>query len=91
MFDKDLANEILRQILTAANRVERRCVGIGRPDDFLVSEEGLDKLDAICMMLIAIGENLKNLDRVTGRKLLHRFPEVDWKGAKGMRDIITHH
>ena len=59
--------------------------------DFLVSEEGIDKLDAICMMLIAIGENLKNLDKVTGGKLLARFPEVDWKGAKGMRDIISHH
>jgi uncharacterized protein with HEPN domain len=91
MFDRDLADEILKQILTAANRIERRCIGIGKPDDFLISEDGLDKLDAICMMLIAIGENLKNLDRVTGRKLLPRFPEVDWKGAKGMCDIITHH
>jgi uncharacterized protein with HEPN domain len=59
MFDRDLANEILRQILTAANRVERRCVGIAKPDDFLISEEGVDRLDAICMMLIAIGENLE--------------------------------
>ncbi len=65
--------------------------GIGKPDDFLISEEGLDRLDGICMMLIAIGENLKNLDKVTGGKLLVGYPEVDWKGAKGMRDIISHH
>ncbi len=91
MFDRDLANEILRQILTATNRIERRCAGIGKPDDFLISEGGLDKLDGICMMLIAIGENLKNLDRVTSGKLLVAYPEVDWKGAKGMRDIISHH
>jgi uncharacterized protein with HEPN domain len=91
MFDRDLANEILSQISTAANRIERRCEGIGKPDDFLISEEGLDRLDGICMMLIAIGENLKNLDKVTGGKLLVGYPEVDWKGAKGMRDIISHH
>jgi uncharacterized protein with HEPN domain len=91
MFDRDLVNEILSQILTAANRIKRRCAGIFKPDDFLVSEDGFDKLDAICMMLIAIGENLKNLDRITNGRLLVRYPEVDWKGAKGMRDIISHH
>jgi len=25
------------------------------------------------------------------QKLLSRYPDVDWKKAKGMRDIITHH
>ena len=91
MFDKELVREILSQVLTAANRIERRSAGIRTPDDFLASDEGLDKLDAICMMLIAIGENLKNLDKITGGTLLTQHPEVDWKGAKGMRDIITHH
>lgn len=43
------------------------------------------------MMLIAIGESLKNLDRITGGNLLAQYPSVDWKGAKGMRDIISHH
>jgi len=91
MFDKELVREILNQILTAANRIVRRSKGIFEPDNFLISDDGIDKLDAICMMLIAIGENLKNLDRVTDGKLLMRYPEIDWKGAKGMRDIISHH
>ena len=91
MFDTELINEILSQILTAAYRIKRRFQDIFEPDDFLVSDAGIDKLDAICMMLIAIGENLKNLDKVTDGKFLVKFPEVDWKGAKGMRDIISHH
>lgn len=91
MFDTELVEEILKQILTAAHRIERRSRDIFEPDDFLISDAGIDKLDAICMMLIAIGESLKNLDKVTDGKLLIRFPEVDWKGAKGMRDIISHH
>jgi uncharacterized protein with HEPN domain len=91
MYDRDLVIEILEQILTAANRIERRFVDITNPDDFLVSEKGIDKLDAICMMLIAIGENLKNLDKITGGTILPQYPEMDWKGAKGMRDIISHH
>jgi uncharacterized protein with HEPN domain len=91
MYDRDLVIEIIEQILTAANRIERRFVDITKPDDFLVSEKGVDKLDAICMMLIAIGENLKNLDKITGGTILPQYPEMDWKGAKGMRDIISHH
>jgi uncharacterized protein with HEPN domain len=42
-------------------------------------------------MLIAIGENLKNLDKITGGTILPQYPEMDWKGAKGMCDIISHH
>ena len=51
----------------------------------------MEKLDSICMLLIAIGEALKNLDKATNKTLLIRYPQVDWKKAKGMRDIISHH
>ncbi len=43
------------------------------------------------MMLIVLGESLKNLDKITDQKFLAQYPDVDWKKAKGMRDIITHH
>jgi len=43
------------------------------------------------MLLIALGEALKNLDKVTNRRLLTKYPQIDWKKAKGMRDIISHH
>ncbi|MES9856898.1 MAG: HepT-like ribonuclease domain-containing protein [Sedimenticola sp.] len=43
------------------------------------------------MMLIAIGESLKSLDKITHGTLLKRYPEIDWKGAKGIRDILSHH
>jgi uncharacterized protein with HEPN domain len=43
------------------------------------------------MMLIAVGESLKYLDKMTQGKLLAAYPDVDWKGAKGIRDIMSHH
>ena len=91
MSNTALIHEILSQILMAAQRIERRSTLIQTPDDFLNSEEGVDKLDGICMMLIAIGESLKNLDKITDGALLQKYPEIDWKGAKGVRDIISHH
>ncbi len=91
MFDRELINEILNQILEATGRIERRSAAINSPDDFLATESGIDKLDGICMMLIALGESLKNLDKITNGTLLTSHPEIDWKGAKGIRDIISHH
>ncbi|HOP39732.1 MAG TPA: DUF86 domain-containing protein [Geobacteraceae bacterium] len=89
--DPELVIEILQQILEAGKRIELRFAPIRKPDDFLSSDEGLDRLDAICMMLIAIGKSLKNLDKITEGALLPKYPGVDWKGAKGARDIISHH
>jgi uncharacterized protein with HEPN domain len=43
------------------------------------------------MQLINIGEVLKKVDKLTNAELLAKYPAIDWKKAKGMRDIITHH
>lgn len=91
MYDEELVLEVLSQIDRAARKIARRFQNINAPEDFISSDEGLDKLDGICMQLIVIGESLKNLDRITDQTLLARYPQVDWKSAKGMRDVITHH
>ena len=43
------------------------------------------------MLLIAIGESVKQIDKLTNKIWLTSYPEVDWKGVMGMRDIIAHH
>jgi uncharacterized protein with HEPN domain len=91
MFDRELVLEILEQILEASQRVLKRFEPIRSVDDFTNSESGMEKLDAICMQLVAIGEGLKNLDKITENELLARYPEIEWKKIKGMRDIISHH
>jgi uncharacterized protein with HEPN domain len=90
-YDLELAHEILQQILWSAQTIAKRFEPITSPDDFIASEEGLEKLDAISMQLIAIGENVKNLDKVTGGSLLARYPQIEWKRVMGMRDILSHH
>ena len=91
MSDPQLACEILSQILESTERILLRFKSVESVSFLLDSEEGLEKLDAICMQLIAMGESLKNLDKVAGAEFLNCYPQVDWKSAKGMRDIITHH
>ena len=47
-------------------------------------------MDAICMILIAAGEEIKNIDRKTEGKLLSRYPGIKWRGAMGVRDVLAH-
>jgi uncharacterized protein with HEPN domain len=91
MFDRELALEILSQISRAAGTILQRFEPINRPRDFTDSPAGMEKRDGICMLLIAIGEGLKNLDKVTQGSLLPKYPQIDWKKAKGLRDILSHH
>ena len=91
MYDIELVREILRQILGATQTVTRRFAPITSPEDFVTSEAGLEKLDAICMQLIAIGEGVKHLDKVTEGTLLPRYPQIGWKRVMGMRDVLSHH
>jgi len=91
MFERELVLTILTQINQAAETIMLRFKPVETANDFTDSPEGLEKLDSICMLLIALGEAIKNLDKVTKKSLLPRYPQVDWKKAKGMRDIISHH
>jgi len=91
MYDVELVKEILRQILWSAQTIAKRFAPITSPDDFVASEPGLEKLDAICMQLIAIGESVKHLDKVTAGALLSRYPQIEWKRVMGMRDVLSHH
>jgi len=91
MFDRDLVLSILLQIDQALERIKIRAAPIRTPDDFTGSQAGMEKLDSICMLFMAIGDALKNLDKITGGGLLSGYPEIDWKGAIGFRDIIAHH
>ena len=91
MYDKSLVLEILTQIGNAVKVTLERFEVVDSVNYFTNTPQGMEKLDSICMQLIAIGESLKNIDKITDKELLIKYPQIDWKGAKGMRDIISHH
>ena len=90
MYDEELAYNMLGQVLEAIQKIEKRFQSISDAHDFTDTPEGTDKLDAICMMLIAIGESIKNIDKMTDKTLFAKYSEIDWKGVKGLRDTIFH-
>lgn len=83
--------ETLKNIETAINRLLERSKEIHSVNDYLTSPKGMEKLDAACMVLIALGESVKTLDKLTEKKLLPTYSSIEWKGVMGVRDIIAHH
>lgn len=90
MHDKLLLMEKLEQIMVALERINRRFAGIDTPLDFLATDANHDKLDAIAMMIIAIGESFKKIDKETEGLFLKNYPDIDWKGVIGVRNILAH-
>ena len=90
-YDKSLVIDILDQIIDAIEIVQKRCTYAKVEDDFCDTELGQEKLDSICMKLIAVGESLKNIDKITNKELLIQYTNIEWKKIKGIRDILSHH
>ena len=74
MYDKELAADILHQIFAATQKIQQRFEQIKTVADFTGSSFGMERMDSICMLLIAIGESLKNLDKITKGELLRNYP-----------------
>ena len=70
--------------------MERKAKPLLENPALLDQELGEDLLDVICLQFLAIGEAIKRLDRLRGGTLASEFPEVDWRGAMGLRDVIAH-
>jgi len=91
MYDKSLVVDILSGIIEAVEIIEERCAFVNAQEDFTDTKEGQEKLDGICMKLIAVGESLKQIDHITDKNLLVQYPQIEWKKVKGIRDFISHH
>lgn len=91
MYDRELALETVRQLLYHVSLIQQRSAEVQSSEDFLGSDQGLLLLDAICMQFIALGEGVKNLDKLTNRTLLAQYHDVPWQDIMGMRDVLSHH
>lgn len=65
--NSDLVLHVLDKIEKAITTLQERTSAVTCADDFALTPAGTEKLDAACMMLIVIGESIKNLDRITDK------------------------
>lgn len=91
MCRSQIIESLLKKILQTVERILANSETITSPSFYLLTPSGMERLESTCMLLIAIGEGVKGVDKLTEKKLLSLYPEMDWKGVMGMRDIIAHH
>lgn len=89
--DKLSIIDLLEYILESISVINRRFKGIDSLDDFMNTDEGNDKLDAISMRLQSIGEALKNIYRQDKNILEGVRDEAYWSEIIKLREIISHH
>lgn len=91
MYKTELLLPLLRKVEVAVKRIIDKSAEIDSIDYYLTSSAGMERLESTCMLLIAIGESVKGIDKITNKQLLTLYPQIDWRGVMGMRDIIAHH
>ena len=87
---RELARAILSQIDTAISDILEWNKDIKTADDYLITSDGMRTLAATSMLLEAIGEGFKRIDKITNGTLLAQCPEIPWRQVKGLRDHIAH-
>lgn len=81
---------IFQQIEGAINQLTEWNRHVKTVDDYYLSSDGIQKLAASCMLIEAIGESVKQIDKITEGKLLPNRPEIPWEDVIGIRNHIAH-
>ena len=75
-FNKDIVKDTLQQISDAICQIEDWNEGIHSSEDYGCSAEGMKTLAATCMLLEAIGEGIKKIDKVTSGSFFASFARI---------------
>lgn len=81
---------LLRQIRSAIANLNDWNKDVESEDDYYSSPGGMKNLAASCMLIEAIGEGFKQIDKLTGALLLAERPEIPWRDVVGIRNHIAH-
>jgi len=88
--DQRLAASVISQIIALIETLIQRMEPVQSATDLSTTDSGRLLLDAVCMQYLALGEAVKQLDKLTGFTLQEQVPEQDWKGIMGFRDVLAH-
>ena len=93
MTEYTLSNRIagtLLQIKKAIEQLQDWNKDIQNVDDYYSTPEGMKNLAASCMLIEAIGEGVKQIEKLTQSRLLDERPEIPWQDVIGIRNHIAH-
>ena len=88
--EQRLAASVITQMISLIESLMLRMEAVQSDADLSETEAGRLLLDAVCMQYLALGEAVKQLDKLTGLTLQQQVPDQDWKGIMGFRDVLAH-
>lgn len=88
--NQDLLLNRLEQMLEALELLPGRFKDISKPEDFFATPTNREHLDSICMVLLAVGESFKQIDRQTEGNLLSKYPAIPWRKVMALRNVLAH-
>ncbi len=91
MYDRELVLDALQHVEISIDEILQWTSSVNDVDDFVTSTNGMILLNAICMKLMAIGEEIKSVDKRSQKMLFPSYPSIDWREVMKMRDVIAHH
>lgn len=86
----NLISHIIGQMIEACDMIMIWNEGIVDADNYPSSPAGLEKMAASCMLIEAIGEGVKKIDKILPGFLAEKSPQTQWKQIMGLRDHIAH-
>jgi len=90
MYDWELIINGLYNIERSLLHILDRTSWIETVDDFLKTPSGVDALDIAAIRLMAVGEEIKKIEKRSGGELFSWYPEIEWRNIMGFRDFIAH-
>ena len=86
----EIIHETLLNIRKSILLLQEWNEGVTSTDEWLASPSGMQKLAANCMLIEAIGEAVKKIDKRAGNEFLNKRPEIPWRDVMSMRNHIAH-
>lgn len=85
-----LIEEILRKLLESCDYIIEWNQNINSSQDYHISSSTKQTMAASCMLIEAIGEGFKSIDKRDPQFLDKNFDDIPWVDFIGIRNIIAH-
>ena len=90
MEQREIIYDTLLQIKLGIVNLQKWNEGIEDMDELLKSSSGMQDLAGNCMLIMAIAEGYKKIDKLTNGGFLTHRPEIPWRQVFGLRNRIAH-
>lgn len=87
---REVICDTLIQIKEGILNLKKWNEGIDDMNSLLISPNGMQALAGNCMLIMAIAEGFKKIDKYTEEQLLVLRPEIPWRQVFGLRNRIAH-